>query len=278
MEVLELYLPWQWTSRHGTRLGNILPRITQLIPEPLSLKELRIRDLTVTADDISRNVPHLRNLRALTMDRNKDSSGHCWAELRKAGIRLEDVRADEISLPLRDYLESYSSLRCLQVGLLRPFEPTDPSKQPEEFFPRVLVRHRNSLEELSLNMDAPVRPWGDYATNEQFKQALASCLGLRVLKVRITITDEELAENNATSFVGVFFPLLPLLFHSFLVIGAMARHCYACTCITTSSSRFFRLWNRNWYPRAHQVQGPTQACDNHVSGEPYTSFHNSRGS
>jgi hypothetical protein len=142
--------------------------------------------------------PNLSTLTTLEIyHREIPANASIWTILQNANVKLKRIVVDSIPIPLLTYLKSYSGLEKLAISI----PPARNHHQNHEwewqhmsghidhgdFYEKVIGRHHDTLESLSLYKLSPVGDWD--ARMEADVETLLRCSRLSTLSIDFDVTD-----------------------------------------------------------------------------------------
>ena len=127
------------------------------VDSTLKLQNLGLAGIRVGLD--ARTIRHLRSLTSLQWMRNVviqdnnyvNSTEGLWHTLKTERIQLAELKTDQMSDDLLQYLSSYEGLRDLRLDRISGKDDDDSNRLADTFFQEVLPRHRGSLEILHID-------------------------------------------------------------------------------------------------------------------------------
>jgi len=169
------------TSMYGYSWEDI-PKLSELLQQPnistLNLHTLSIDSWTVDAASVKLLIPHIRNLKVLTVGSLiRGDIDSLWRALKYAKIRVQSLTAKEIATPgLMKYLRSYSGVRDLQLS------PAVENTTTANSLPLALIAHRATLQTLDITATYNLL----WAYGCKFSPAIQKCTQLRELTIAAT--------------------------------------------------------------------------------------------
>ena len=164
----QLEMDWGYFADHAVDVVQDLHRLFQSYPPhqaPLKLRRLSLEGCSVRLDDII--LPHLQHLTSLHLVNllNQDQGwlpsfgesaaigsfiDDIWVAVTNLQIQLKDIEVDSIPVTLFDYLETYSGLERLTLGLSHVYDPKSLDPAATRFFKDSLPHHAPSIKYLSV--------------------------------------------------------------------------------------------------------------------------------
>ncbi|RXW23680.1 hypothetical protein EST38_g2145 [Candolleomyces aberdarensis] len=142
--------------------------------------------------------PQLSTLTTLEIYHNQiPTNASIWTILQSANVKLKRIVVDSVPLPLIAYLKSYAGLEKLAISVPAAsrnhhnheweWEHMNGHVDRSDFYEKVIGRHHDTLESLSLYKFSPVGDWD--AQMDADVETLLRCSRLSTLSIDFDVSD-----------------------------------------------------------------------------------------
>ncbi|KAF5349272.1 hypothetical protein D9756_009388 [Leucocoprinus leucothites] len=166
-----------------------------LLKDPLKLRKLAIRGVTISSEDLISNIRHLRNLKDLAIESYHTlvDLGKIFDILRKEDIHLRNISITALHPP--EIIEYISSFNGLERFFIESYDTRDDAPSLIHNLFSALQRHCATLSSLAIHIDR-ISSW-----QETSRKHIAENVGLfqvlEELDIHVHVSAEDVQLKNA---------------------------------------------------------------------------------